>query len=228
MTLPIEVGRFALRTFSLHKRSGGKLEIGAVAQVGDFWKNGVCIAECLKGLQNHEAPHADCSCGIYATLDLANLMRQYSLDATNLTAVIAAEGKTIIGPVGLRTERARVVAYRTPHPWEDLTTALPDAEYYANISQMLTAYGLPEGDLLPQDLLSLDIPPTKQHLERWVGPVSYSVTSLSSASILTSSAPSPWQWATGGPVGGGGGSYARTATTWSTGAVSGGLIPPMI
>lgn len=66
---------------------------------------------------NHPAPDISCTCGIYGSLSLEHLQGQYR-GARDLVAVIAAEGNTVVGTHGLRTERARVVAfwqrYETP------------------------------------------------------------------------------------------------------------------
>lgn len=155
----VEVGRFALRTFRI------------VWQSDVDWDNGVCEAVCIKRTESvyswggnllgvlqdqlhdpavpkHDAPFEGCTCGIYGTLDVAALMRQYWHNARHLITVIAAEGRTIIGPVGLRTARARVVAYWTPTVWlEQRQEALREAEYYCQLPEMLNEYHLPMGKL---------------------------------------------------------------------------------
>src|ERR1700758_3506082 len=138
-----EVGRFALRTFKVREghlssvvatHSGQHWEGGvcrarcvifddysffdesmaritraAIARHRDPSKYREGLSKFLK----HDAPHEDCRCGVYGSLNLENLRRQYH-ESLNLVAVIAAEGETIIGTRGLRTEFARVVAYWTP------------------------------------------------------------------------------------------------------------------
>lgn len=109
----IEIARYGLRTFKL--RDG---TLGSVVK-NHAWTGGTAIAQCLAspgtalGLIEppHEAPHEDCACGIYATLNFTMLARQYGDDAKRSVAVIAAEGTTIIGDKGLRTAAARIVGW---------------------------------------------------------------------------------------------------------------------
>lgn len=141
------------------------LTLCSVAQAGAHWSDGVCKAECLDSSlsvmrvwaqvifsedcygNRHEAPGADCSCGIYATLSLEHLNRQYGDEAKNIVAVIAAEGQTIIGTRGFRTQYARVVAY-----WCDDKLAAPaqrqfrDARRYGYMPSMLRDYQLHHSD----------------------------------------------------------------------------------
>ena len=108
----IEVGRYALRTFKIVDG-----QLASIIQNGSHWKDGVCEAVCVKykpgtdGEGVHAAPAAGCHCGVYGTLTLAALYRQYAQHACGIVAVIAAEGITFIGDVGLRTAAARVVSY---------------------------------------------------------------------------------------------------------------------
>lgn len=110
----------------------------------------------------HPAPQLDCCCGIYGSLSMGHLVRQYRV-AAYLTAVIAAEGRTIIGTHGLRTERARVVAYywnptglrivcdSSPFGWDnnplltlplELDQFFPAAERFRSQREMVNAFGL--------------------------------------------------------------------------------------
>ncbi len=80
------------------------------------WEDGTCKAVCHTygprgSKEPHEAPDKDCSCGIYGSLSYVDLLSQFRPEAYFIVAVIAAEGKTIIGDRGLRTAFARVVAY---------------------------------------------------------------------------------------------------------------------
>jgi hypothetical protein len=95
-------------------------------------------------IQDHEPPSEGCSCGIYGTLGLLSLMRQYGLYAQDIVAVIAAEGVTIIGGTGLRTAAARVVAYWTPlRGYRKIARRqFEGAQHFQNLDEMLTAYGL--------------------------------------------------------------------------------------
>lgn len=84
----------------------------------DGWEDGTCEAVCHGySRPRHEAPGENCGCGVYGSLSYADVLGQYPTAAKHLVAVIAAEGKTIIGTRGLRTAFARVVAY-----WADPTS----------------------------------------------------------------------------------------------------------
>lgn len=209
----VEVGRVALRTFHVSRQPPDwKLYIKAVSQSGDYWKNGICAAECLNN-KDHRPPDEGCSCGIYGTLDLGSLMRQYALEASRLIAVIAAEGHTIIGPVGLRTERAKVVAYWTPknNILDDFAAALPSADHYPHIQEMLAVYNLPEGVLQPDDMLALDIPVTQKRIEQWGTGTYASTTYLTATSTYLTAAWAPSALAS---------SYATQSTIWLTGSTT--------
>lgn len=148
-TIDIEVGRYAVRTFRIDRRHRVLLPLThSRSKRGQHpWRNGTCVAECNHG-HRHSPPADDCSCGIYAATNLAALRSQYPVLADNIVAVIAAEGSTIIGSQGLRTQAARVVAYWC-HPSPRLNTAraifseqCPDAVAYADCDVMLAAYRL--------------------------------------------------------------------------------------
>lgn len=154
----LEVGRYALRTFTVSDHV-----LRSVSQSGVHWKDGVCVAKCLRyGAKleddpDHVPPVEGCHCGVYATLNLASLVTQYSA-ARKLVCVIAAEGQTIIGDVGLRTAAARVVAYwctRAVRP--ACVRELGDARYFDELGTMLETYDLPWGDM-PLDDLVLKVP----------------------------------------------------------------------
>lgn len=139
----LEVARYALRTFKF-SRDG----LESVAVPNRDWNNGVCEAHCRRAVMNgwwgpmwfsivggaveiqeptpHTSPDLNCSCGIYGSLSLDNLTAQYDY-ARNLVTVIAAEGITIIGSRGLRTQYARVVA------WWLSSDVKPTMEEYLNI-----------------------------------------------------------------------------------------------
>lgn len=132
----IEVGRYALRTFQ-GTYSGGELR--SLFQ-DHTWDNGVAIAKCLKNKSKpkvvnwggddifpvpepeHDAPDENCECGLYGTLTLDHLLRDYRDRAAKCVVVFAAEGVTFIGNRGLRTAAARIVAYWTAPP----VAAVPD------------------------------------------------------------------------------------------------------
>ena len=139
--------------------SDGKCRIWrspSYAKVGD-WEDGTCTATCnrynLSHARNpHEPPDEQCSCGIYGSLSYADLIQQFREQARSIVTVIAAEGATIVGERGLRTQYARVVAY-----WVAPTGVWPDfqnvacevaagqfegAEAFDTPLEMVEAYGL--------------------------------------------------------------------------------------
>lgn len=72
------------------------------------WQCGWNKAECL--CTAHAAPNANCSCGFYA---------YYGADQTeshvgNVTGIIEASGRVIVGSKGFKAEKARVVALIEP------------------------------------------------------------------------------------------------------------------
>ena len=154
----LEVGRCALRTFRLVDERYCDLDDNQVVSIsgliltgmfrnGGDWLDGACVARCERDYA-HDAPGEDCDCGIYGALSLNSLTSKYP-QASRLVAVIAAEGMTFIGDVGLRTEAARVVAY-----WcgpdarierHHCQIQFRDAEQFADLAGMLETYGIPVG-----------------------------------------------------------------------------------
>ncbi len=153
----IEVARYALRTFNVED---GRLMPVAMPVEG-AWKGGVCQAECVPNLwtmpaprlvvapdPNHDAPAEGCHCGIYGCLTIEKLKSQYPLKCMDIVTVIAVEGNTIIGEIGLRTQAARIVAYWSPK--REIRKICADtcdgAVGFAKLDDMLAAYGFePEG-----------------------------------------------------------------------------------
>jgi hypothetical protein len=143
----LEVGRFALRTFAV---KDGKL--ASIIHGAGHWENGACVAQCIATAiadEPHEAPSPGCRCGIYGTLSLAALFSQYREFACRIIAVIAAEGVTYIGSVGLRTAAARVVAYwcaeadnRQPTEADVCAEQCPGARRFYDVDVMARLYGL--------------------------------------------------------------------------------------
>lgn len=151
----IEVARYALRTFNVTDR------LMPVAIPVDAWKGGVCEAkcerqpwaysgvlwttstECVPPKTRHETPSETCACGIYGCLTIERLKRQYPLECMRVVAVIAVEGNTIIGDIGLRTQAARIVAYWTPERAVQKICAdtCPGAVGFTSMDKMLAAYG---------------------------------------------------------------------------------------
>jgi hypothetical protein len=150
-----EVGRKALRTF----RQSGDFLISLTVEDSQ-WHDGTCIAECKANdwvdpssalpqspdgdhpLPGHKAPHLQCQCGIYGTLQIEYLLDQYPVHAEHCIAVIAAEGLTIIGDKGLRTQAARVIAYWSGTVAQQAAASqFKDAEQYQTVEELLAAYG---------------------------------------------------------------------------------------
>lgn len=165
----IEVGRHALRTFKIDTH---KLRLKSLFQE-HFWDGGTAVAECRsKGMSCKSSPSLNCMCGIYGTLTIDQLFKEYGQYARNCVAVFAAEGTTIIGTKGLRTAAARIVAYWCPtgadqveYPyydplyetrgegpfWRDadnyvkaFATQCPDAKQFGSVAEMLEAYHFPK------------------------------------------------------------------------------------
>lgn len=159
-TSDFEVARYGLRTFKASLNVGG---LHSVAVTGRHWENGTCEAKCLKNdplLQGygggtaprkHVSPHRDCTCGIYASLSWGHLYHQYPGWTLLNTAVIAAEGQTIIGSRGFRTQFARVVGFWTKNP--DIQAIaikqFPDAVFHTTSDQLLDAFGIDRVSAVP-------------------------------------------------------------------------------
>ena len=138
----IEVARYALRSFDT---SRGKL--GSLYQ-STTWDGGTAVARCLTAKHCASPPGDDCTCGLYGTLSLQQLVRDYRSRARHCVVVFAAEGPTIIGDKGLRTSAARIVAYwcarELPHmrgPLAEVFAAqCPNARHFIEMDEMLSAY----------------------------------------------------------------------------------------
>lgn len=151
----IEVGRYALRTFWL-----GHGSLRSLYQ--DFyWDQGTAIAECRSDSwspphPDQEVPAHKCGCGLYGTLTIEQLLREYGSYAKDTVAVIAAEGSTYIGTKGLRTAAARVVAFWHPDegPYSDLANKAYkdiDAVRYGTVAEMISAYNFPTPEIDPDE-----------------------------------------------------------------------------
>lgn len=68
---------------------------------------------------NHAAPHATCSCGIYAWYRPGDLA-----DDGDVFGVIEATGRVLLGTSGFRAERARIVALCVPDDGDGIATRL--------------------------------------------------------------------------------------------------------
>lgn len=144
----IYVGQYALRTFKIDFRNK---ELRSITQNGSHWKGGVCAAVCLAH-RRHPPPGEHCGCGVYGTLSLSELRLFGPTCIQDIVTVIAAEGRTIIGPKGLRTECARVVAYWAPtrNVRHIAASQLEGAQHYSSLQVMLDYYDLPARGPLPR------------------------------------------------------------------------------
>jgi hypothetical protein len=142
----IAVAVHALRTFKIG--ADGKLgSLNGGGAKGAHWENGQCDAQCSVKPDDpdHVAPVEGCSCGIYGCLSLSKLFEQYGSEASAIVAVIAVEGRTALGGVGLKASSAWVIAYWRPADDPDLADdEVPGARRYFNLSLMARVYGLGE------------------------------------------------------------------------------------
>lgn len=136
------------------------------------WMDGVNTALCPFIDLEHQAPGIDCSCGFYALYSpwiewpgepIQTKVRGISpilLSPQGLiVGVIAASGKTVLGKIGFRAEKARIVAFTLPstmmivrEDWSnfladkletpiDLYKATyPSARFYDSVQEMMTDY----------------------------------------------------------------------------------------
>lgn len=151
----IEIGRYGLRTFRI--TSDKKLKSVWKEHIWD--PSGVDVAQCLGGDMSlsltaagevvgenkHPVPNENCHCGIYATVNLQSLARQYKQQVNRTISVVAAEGITIIGDRGMRTSAARIVAYWCRDE-EDVEAyaKCEGAKRFTDIAEMLKAFEFPE------------------------------------------------------------------------------------
>lgn len=153
MTTPdIEVGVFAVRSFAFRENPDRLTSISTVTNLSlakrysADWIDGTCTAICEVCGQD-AVPSPDCTCGIYAAMTIDSLRAQYRWHASLIVAVIAPEGRTIIGPNGLRTKRARVVAYWVPWYGRRVIAVARkqfiDATGYTVLNDMLATHGMP-------------------------------------------------------------------------------------
>jgi hypothetical protein len=160
--LDLEVGRYALRSFEYFEllpypeiieaysywsdgRVRGFRSTSYHNQLRTDWSDGTCEAVCTRTHPRHDAPAEHCTCGIYGSLSYADLIAQFRGYTKRIVAVIAAEGVTIIGNRGLRTQFARVVAYWVrPEEIAQRVAAhqFEDAKRYDVAFEMVEAYGL--------------------------------------------------------------------------------------
>lgn len=122
------------------------------------WGGAVHRATCAAGAE-HEAPEADCRCGLYAWY----LPGSATVALGPVAAVVAAQGRCILGDRGFRAARARIEAVALPtavrlHPVSArrarrmLSERYPDTRVYSSVRAMLE-------DFPPHDVTGLGIEP---------------------------------------------------------------------
>jgi hypothetical protein len=80
---------------------------------GSYWTLPVKVAQCKRagsGLPVGHAPSTECSCGIYAYFGVSGMVPTFKGDLFVFSGVIEGTGKTVIGPLGFKSQRARVLA----------------------------------------------------------------------------------------------------------------------
>jgi hypothetical protein len=126
------------------------------------WDGALEHARCGAG-RLHAAPSVDCKCGLYGWY----LPGSATVAIGPASAVIAAQGRCILGDRGFRAERARIEAVALPmgsrwNPWAAararrmLSDRYPATRVYRSSRRMLR-------DLPPHDLRGLGIEPPEDH-----------------------------------------------------------------
>ena len=102
------------------------------AHVGDRpWSAGVTFANCLRG--PHAAPKEGCTCGLHAWYAVADA-RAHTLPG-EVTAVVRASGRVLLGEHGWRAEKAEILAVALPsrrtstHARRERVRAVVEAAY---------------------------------------------------------------------------------------------------
>lgn len=122
------------------------------------WRGDLEQAHCATGAE-HDAPAADCGCGLYACYRPGSAT--VALGAVN--AVVAARGRCILGDRGFRAGQARIEAVALPASvrWcpvfaartrQLLTDGYPQTKVYTSTRRMIR-------DFPPQDVGALGVSP---------------------------------------------------------------------
>lgn len=150
----IELERYAVRTFRIDYRRRQIRSLTQQSQSPSEWVDGTCEARCRHS--SHPAPDFQCSCGIYGACSADSLFEQFELYAKDLVAIIAAEGITILGDRGLRTQAARVVAYWPANSAVSrlCSRGFREAKKYKDLNDMLTDYDFSPVKEIPRSSLS--------------------------------------------------------------------------
>ena len=138
-----------LRGFRQFFLVGSGLE-PVVHRRGGPWSGGLERASCVH-VPDHDAPVADCTCGLYAMYRPGSAT--VSLGAAN--AVVAARGRCILGDRGFRAASARVEAVALPalcrltprgaaRARRGLAASYPGARVYGSTRHMLRDHPPPD------------------------------------------------------------------------------------
>lgn len=142
------------------------------------WTDRSLVAECKAYVYDedippdHEAPLAECTCGIYAHY---LPLESYSRGAANVFGVVRASGKILMGTKGFRAEKVEIVALGglgVCNSWFQNTSPTPYEKNLESLIDFCTKIGVPYfpsvghmTDEFPQDdLESLGVP----SLDDWI------------------------------------------------------------
>jgi hypothetical protein len=116
------------------------------AQLWRMERNDIMDRLMQSAMFAHDVPDIDCRCGAYGALSLEDLVAQYAGHSCRIIAVMAAEGPTVIGPRGLRTAFARIVAFWSPHRGVRKAARQlfgDEPVFFNDLFHMLASYNLP-------------------------------------------------------------------------------------
>lgn len=158
MSSPVDIGGTPalvpqeLRGYRRFRCTGGSLWPPVYADCGP-WSAELEHAVCGDG-HDHAAPAPDCACGLYGVYHPSRATRSSGFG--DVTAVIAARGRSVLGDGGFRAAAARIDAVTVParaRLWPGaahrtrqlLAERYPQTVVYRSRRQMLRDY--PPGDL---------------------------------------------------------------------------------
>jgi hypothetical protein len=122
---------------------------GLRGSASGLWISGENIADCSNEQSTCLPPVEDCGCGFWAYWqDSARFF-----NAFNVAGVVEGYGRTLIGPRGFRSEKARIVALTILHSVsvdQMITVQGYDAPLYPNVQSMLNAHPLTDAYSEPE------------------------------------------------------------------------------
>lgn len=143
-TEPIVGEIYATRTFGVTREGS----LTGLHHQDFVWADGENTAVChasgpaRKEAGAHRTPELKCRCGFYGYT-----MTSQTTPENQVLGVIACSGKTVAGDLGLRAEKARIVAlfFGDAVPWKakrEVEKNYPSAEIFEDRDQLVEAYGL--------------------------------------------------------------------------------------